>query len=131
MTLVAGKTFAFQITGSDTEIKQYVSEPVLNRTKDLLEAVTGAGREFVPGFENSSVDLSGPWSKAADDALAPHFDTDTTVAFKFFPGGTGSGVVRYSGNAYLTEWKISGSAEDKRVWTGKMIVDGNVTRTVV
>ena len=129
--LVAGKTFNFQIGSAYDEIKDYVSEPVLNRARDLLEAVTGGGRSFVPGFENSSVDLNGPWSKQVDDIVAPKFDTDTPQPFRFFPGGTGSGVVRYSGNAFLTEWKISGTSEATRQWTGKMTVDGTVTRTVV
>jgi hypothetical protein len=127
--MVAGKTFNFQVGSGYTEIKDYVSEPALSRTMDLIEAVTGGGRSFVAGFENSTVDLSGPWSKAIDDIMAPLFGTDQP--WRFFPGGTGSGVVRYSGTAIFTNWDVKGDSGAHRIWTCKMTVQGEVTRTVV
>lgn len=127
--LVAGKTFNFQVGSGYTEIKDYVSEPALSRTMDLLEAVTGGGRSFVAGFENSSVDLSGPWSKPIDDIMAPLYGTEHP--WRFFPGGTGSGVVRYSGTAMFTNWDVKGDAGNVRNWTCKMTVMGPVARDVV
>ena len=127
--LTAGKNFVFDVTGSLTPIECYVSEPSMNRAMETLEAVTGCGRNYVAGFENSTVDLSGPWSKEIDDILAPLYGTE--IAWRYFPGGSGSGKVRYSGTGLFTDYNIKGSASALVDWTAKLSVIGSVTRAVV
>lgn len=120
--ITPGKTFVFQVGAGYTAITDQTSDVSLNRTKTLLEAVTGGGRSFAVGFENSTVDISGPWEPTIDGVLNTIFASDTGQNWRFYPAGTAGGSPYYYGTALFTDYALTTTADGQVEWSGKMTV---------
>jgi hypothetical protein len=128
--ITPGKNAVFQVGASYTDISSQMSDSALNRTKTLLEAVTTGGRSFAVGFENSSIDVGGPWEPTVDGQLNTIWALDTAQNFRFYPAGTGAGMPYYHGTALFTDYNLPGNADGQREWTGKFTVV-TISRSVV
>lgn len=120
--ITPGKNFVFQVGSGYTAIQDQTSDVSLNRTKDLLEAVTGGGRSFAVGFENSTVDLSGPWEPTVDGTLNTLFASDAAQNWRFYPAGSGAGMPYYTGTGLFTDYNPTTTADGQVEWSGKFTV---------
>jgi len=129
-TITPGKNFVFQGGSGYTDYSSQINNVSLNRAKDLLEAVTGGGRSFAVGFENSSIDIGGPWEPTIDGQINTLYASDTAQNWRFYPAGTGSGMPYYYGTALFTDYNLTTTADAKVEWTGKMTILTTTRATV-
>ena len=120
--ITPGKNSVFQAGSGYTDFSSQISSASLNRAKDLLEAVTFGGRSFAVGYENSSIDVGGPWEPTTDGQLNTLYASDTAQNYRIYPAGTGAGMPYYYGTALFTDHGLTTNAENKVEWTGKLTV---------
>ena len=120
--ITPGKNSVFQAGSGYTDFSSQISSASLNRAKDLLEAVTFGGRSFAVGYENSSIDVGGPWEPTTDGQLNTLYASDTAQNYRIYPAGTGAGMPYYYGTALFTDYGLTTNAENKVEWTGKLTV---------
>ena len=120
--ITPGKNSVFQAGSGYTDFSSQISSASLNRAKDLLEAVTFGGRSFAVGYENSSIDVGGPWEPTTDGQLNTLYASDTAQNYRIYPAGTGAGMPYYYGTALFTDYNLTTNAENKVEWTGKLTV---------
>ena len=125
-----GKNFVFQVGAGYTPVQDQTSDVSLNRTKTLLEAVTGGGRSFAVGFENSTVDISGPWEPTIDGTLNTVFASATAQNWRFYPAGSGAVMPYYYGTALFTDFGLTTTGDGQVEWSCKMTVL-TITRATV
>lgn len=116
------------------------------RTVDEVDVTTfGAGdfRQFLAGFQNATVDLTGFFDDltapsqgggvgaagGADKALTDWLKFGTQVRkFIFSPSGTATGKIRYEGTAILLGYSFTGNITNAVGFTSNMRVTGSVSR---
>ena len=106
----------FQITDTGAQLRDIsayiVAVDGLPGTRELSEATTlaDAGRKFHPSLENVVITLELLWSDdtnvGSDTVLGPLRTHSAEVAFDYGPEGKGSGDIKYSGNAWVRDYRI-------------------------
>ena len=102
--------------------------------RDLSE-VTAFGDEGVrniPGLKNVSFSVSGHWDPTAttgpDAVLSSLLDAEQTATFEYGPSGSGTGGIKYSGEAWCSSYSTDSSVSDKVSFSAEFQVDGVPTR---
>jgi hypothetical protein len=132
MSFVHGKDSYFAIDnvgGSVTDISAYTDSvdglPGEQEFADVT-ALGDEGHKNIPGLENASFSISGHWDAAVDAILGPR--RTATATFNFGPAGNTAGLVKYSGECWITNYTVSSPVADKVSWSASVVVDGQVTR---
>lgn len=133
MAFIHGKDSYFQIDstgGTPTDISLYIDSveglPGEQEFADVT-ALGDEGHKNIPGLENGSFSLSGHWDSALDAILGPK--RTATATFNFGPAGSTGGLVKYTGECWITSYTVSSGVGDKVSWSASCQVDGQVTRT--
>lgn len=87
-------------------------------------------RDFIPGVQDASINIEGVWDPTVDgylDALG----TATGSAFEYYPQGTASGKIKYSGSALRKAYNRPTSVDDAVTYTCDFHIQGAVTRATV
>lgn len=102
---------------------------------DLADATTfgsGQSREYIPGFKDHTISLSGKWDSLAtatpDQWLTGLAGHATAVQFTLFPAGSAAGAVYHRGSAFLTNYAYSVPFDEIVSWTAELQVSGAITR---
>lgn len=120
------------VAGTLTDISAYVDN-VGGLPGDVeladVSALGDEGHRFVPGLENAQVSISGHWDSAEDAIFgSPAQWKSATRTFEFGPAGTAVSSVKYSGEAWITNYTVTGAVGDKVSWSATLQVDGQVAR---
>lgn len=136
MAFVHGKDSYFQLDntgGTPTDISAYVdSVEGLPGEVELsdVSALGDEGHKNIPGLENASISLSGHWDSTEDAVFgAPSAWKSATRTFSFGPAGSTAALIKYTGEAWITNYTVSAAVADKVSWSATLQVDGQVTRT--
>lgn len=135
MAFVHGKSSVFKIDnaggGSLTDISTYVdSVEGLPGERELADATTlgQSGHKSVPGLVNGSFTVSGPWDATLDGYMGVLQVATATATFEYGPAGGTAGLVRYTGECWVTSYTVSSPVGDKVTWSASIQVDGAITR---
>lgn len=128
----------FQITDTGSTLRDItpyiISVDGLPGPRELGEAsnLSSSGREWYPTLENSVITLELLWSDDAsvgsDTVLGPLRTHSAAVAFDYGPEGKGAGDIKYSGNAWVRDYRIISRVGDLVKSRCELQVNGVVAR---
>jgi len=130
----------FQITdvtpGQLRDITPYiVAIDGLPGPRELAEATTlgDTGRMFYPILENAVITLELLWSDdgsiGSDTVLGPLRTHTAAVAFDYGPEGKAQGDIKYSGDAWVRDYRILSRVGQMVTARCELQVNGTVSRT--
>jgi hypothetical protein len=138
MAFIHGKDSYFSLEDSaGTTLRvltTYLTDVNANFTQAEAETTTKGStpKSFVQGHTDSTIELSGRYDSTATtgpDAVIYSLYGDTgTCLFEFGPEGGTTGKVKYSGECFLTDYKINTPLADIVGFTATLRVTGAVTR---
>jgi len=117
------------INVDSTNISQYTDSVTHDRSVDTAEtsAFGDDDKTFIAGLEDGSFSLGGHWDTTADAALDGLFD-GATVTILYGPAGSGSGAIKYSCSALVTNYSITSGVADRVNWSVSLQRTGALTR---
>lgn len=133
MAATHGKNAKFRITDAGStlrDISAYLTDAGLPRSADTAEVSTLGmnSKAYIPGLLDGTIPISGPWDATVDGYLAGILGMERP--FEYEPAGTGTGKVKYSGDAILTAYEPSTGVSDAGRFSGTFQVTGDVTREI-
>ena len=138
MALFDSQQSVFQITDTGASLRDItpyvVSIDGLPGPRELAEATSlnDTGRKFYPTLENVVITLELLWSDDAnvgsDTVLGPLRTHSAAVAFDYGPEGKTGGDVKYSGNAWVRDYRITSRVGNMVTARCELQVNGTVTR---
>ena len=111
-----------------TNISAYVDSISFSRSVDTAE-VTAFGNDdkaFIAGLEDGSFSISGPYDPTLDGVMAGCFDAATVTVF-FGPSGSGSGAIKYSASAFITDYTPDMGVSNRVQWSASFQKSGDLT----
>lgn len=134
MPAVHGKEAAFKITdsgGTLRDITAQLTDQTLNQLADMLDvtAFGATSKAKIAGVKDANGSTAGQYDATVDGYLAGI--VGMARAFEYFPNGTGTGSVKYSGSAIVTSYGQSSSVSDASKFDVSFEVTGAVTRAIV
>ena len=138
MALFDSQQSVFQITDTGASLRDItpyiVSIDGLPGPRELAEATSlnDTGRKFYPTLENVVITLELLWSDDAnvgsDTVLGPLRTHSAAVAFDYGPEGKTGGDVKYSGNAWVRDYRITSRVGNMVTARCELQVNGTITR---
>lgn len=124
-------THAAPATVQDVSI--YANSVGLTMNRDSAEVSTFgvASKQYVPGLKDATVPFEGPFDPTADQIFWDDYTNGDIVNFEYYPSGTGTGNVKYSGVLFITSYEVSSGVGDPNAVSGELQVTGNVARAVL
>ena len=133
MAFVHGKSSVFKLdnaSGSLTDISAFVNNVDFPETADVAESsVLGASNKtYLVGLRDASISISGLFDATVDAILGAVVGQTATLSYEYSPEGTGSGKVKYTGEAILTNYALSSPVGDVVAYSADLQCSGAVTR---
>ena len=104
------------------------------RTMDDVTALGDSGHKFIPGIANQTFSISGHWDSTA--TTGPNavlagcaISATATSTFEHGPEGSTAGQIKYTGECWVTDYKVTSQVGSKVSYSATMQVDGVVTLT--
>ena len=117
-----------------TDISPYCREVQMPRELDLLNVTTfgATSKQFLSGFADGTVTMSGPWTRAQDQMFTAIYDafragTLASVTCEYGPEGGDAGDVRHSCELIMTNYEPGSDVENEVEWSAEFQVTGNIT----
>ena len=133
MAFVHGSDSVFKLDnsgGSLTDVSSYVNNVDFPQTADVAETTTlgASNKTYIVGLKDATISLSGLWDATADAIFGAVVGQSATLSFEYSPEGTGSGAVKYTGEAIMTNYAKSSPVGDVVGYSADLQVTGAVTR---
>lgn len=135
MAFVHGKSTKFQLDNTSAalaDISTYAdSVDGLPGEVEMSDVTTfgNEGHKNIPGLENGSITVAGDWDAALDAIVGSTTQRKAaTRTFEFGPAGGTTGLVKYSGECWISGYTVNNSVTDKVTFSMTLLVDGVVTR---
>lgn len=133
MAFVHGSKSNFQINTKD--ISTYVDNVDFTNTVDTAETSTfgSVAKSYIGGLSDGTFSIGGKWDPTATtgpDAVLDGLVGAAASAFIYGPQGTTTGFVKYSGNAILTQYKVTSPIGGVVTFTADFQITGAITRGV-
>ena len=133
MAFVHGKSSVFKLdnaSGSLTDISAFVNNVDFPETADVAEtSVLGASNKtYIVGLKDATISISGLFDATVDAILGAVVGQTATLSYEYSPEGTGSGKVKYTGEAILTNYALSSPVGDVVAYSADLQCSGAVTR---
>lgn len=97
------------------------------RNLSEVTAFGDQGTKSIPGLENTTFTISGTLDPTVVTVVGVAHKASVTATFEYGPQGSGTGKVKYTGEAWVTEFTIDASVGDKVPYSATLQVDGVVT----
>jgi hypothetical protein len=128
-----GKKTSFKLDNSGgalTDISNQCTNVDLAEDAEVLEttAFQDTDKTFLVGFKDNKVTFQGRWGATIDAHLGAVLGQDATISFEIGPEGSGTGKVKYTGEAILTKFQKTGAVNAVNSFSGELQVSGPVTR---
>ncbi|CAB4156585.1 Phage major tail protein TP901-1 [uncultured Caudovirales phage] len=132
-TFTHGKSTAFKLdnaAGTITDISNTLTDVSFPQTVETAETTSfgSSAKTYVVGLSDSTISLSGNFDTTVDAHIAGVLGQAATLSFEYYPQGTTTGNVKYSGEAILTSYEKSGAVGDVVTFSAELQVTGAVTR---
>lgn len=132
-----GKEALFKITsgGTSRDISSYLDSTGLAREIEQAET-SGLGtddKSFIPGMAGATIPLSGFFDPTTDgyiETIRANAAAGGT-AWEFYPAGSASDLVKYSGSAYVAKYDIETGVDGVGKISGELQVTGAITRATL
>lgn len=112
MAFVHGKNASITVNSVDwTPYADSVSVPQDIDTADTSHFGTGA-KTYILGMNDSKVTISGLWDATLDAAAQAILSAGAAVSVVYGPAGAGTGSVKYTFQAILTQWQVDAGTSD-------------------
>lgn len=138
MGLFDSQQSVFQVTDTGAQLRDITPYIVaidgLPGPRELAEATSlnDSGRMFYPILENAVITLELLWSDDAlvgsDTVLGPLRTHSAAVAFDYGPEGKTGGDVKYSGNAWVRDYRVLSRVGQMVMSRCELQVNGVVAR---
>ncbi len=117
--------------GTLTDVTAYVTTTGLARTADTAEttALGKVSKEYIPGLKDGTFPVEGNYDPTADALFDGILGMERT--WEYYPQGTATGAVKYSGSGIMTSYEAETPVDDKGSITGEFQITGDVTRALV
>lgn len=130
--------FAIEDSAATTlrNVGQYCDAIDLDRDVDMADATTigSESKVWLPGLDGAEISLGGKWDSAAttgpDPVLAGDLAAKVQVGFEYGPEGNAAGAVKYSGECWVSKYKVSTPLEGIVKFSATCKVTGAVARGV-
>jgi hypothetical protein len=121
----------FRTGATMRDLSPYLTDAGMARKADVAEVSTlGTNdKNFLNGMREGTFALSGFFDPTVDGYLAGELG-GTAEAFRYFPQGSATGRIYYSGSAILTDYSVDTSTGDAGKITGSLQASGPIARTV-
>lgn len=106
----------------------------LDLSKDTVEttAFGSTSKTYVGGLRDATFTIEGARDATIEGYVYTSFLQSASVAWEYYPEGTASGKVKYTGNVILTKGPgPSASTDDTVKWSAEAQVTGDVTKSLV
>jgi hypothetical protein len=84
-------------------------------------------RKYIAGLNDATLAVSGIWDPSLD-AIFGDPTSNSPRAWTFGPAGSGTGAIKYSGDAIISSFEISGGVDDAIEWKAEFVMATAVTR---
>ena len=133
MAFVHGKSAAFKLdnaAGSLVDYSAYLEDISFPRSVETAETTTfgSSAKSYITGLTDATVSLSGKFDATADATLAGVVGQAASLSFEYGPAGSGSGLVKYSGEAIMTSYEVGATVGDVVTASVELQVTGAITR---
>lgn len=140
MAAIHGKKSKFSIdnaAGSLVDISAYCDEVGFPRSVETAEVTTFGdnAKEYIVGLTDATISVSGKFDAAGagtvDSVLSGILGQEATVTYEYQPNNAAVSAnnPKYSGEAILTSYEITGSVGDVVTFSAEFQCTGAVTRT--
>jgi len=132
-TFVHGKSAVFKLDNSGgtlTDISNVLESVSLPRQIDTAEVSTfgSSAKSYVVGLTGATISVSGKYDATVDAHLSAVLGQAASLSFEYGPAGSGSGAVKYTGEALVTSYEVSAGVADALTFSLELQVTGAVTR---
>ena len=106
----------------------------LDRDIDMADTTTigSESKTWLPGLDGAEITLGGKWDSLTvtgpDVVLSGAFAAKVKVGFEYGPEGNATGAIKYSGECYVSKYKVSTPLEGIVKFSATCKIDGAVTR---
>jgi hypothetical protein len=133
MAFKHGKNASFKVDNSGgtlTDISSYLNEVSLPRSIETGETTSfgNSAKTYLVGLSDATLSVSGTWDATLDAHLAGIIGQAASVSFEYGPEGTGTGAIKYTGEAFLTSFETSSPVADVVTFSAEFQVTGTITR---
>lgn len=132
-----GSSGLFKLTsgGSLRDLSAYVETTGLQRDIDQAEtsALGTSDKSYIPGLSGATIPLEGFLDPTIDGYIETVRSTQIAggTAWEYYPAGSATSRVKYSGSAYVAKYELKTSVNDANKMTGELQVTGAITRAVL
>lgn len=133
-TFTHGKDAVFKITDSGStlrDISTVLSSVTISREVDTAEtsALGTSAKTYIAGLNDATIAIDG----MADITTSGYLEgvLGLSKVFEFYPAGTASTQVKYTGSAILTSFESAAEIGGAVTVSGEFQVTGGVTRSIV
>ena len=128
-----GKSTVFKVDNSGgtlTDISNTLTDVSFPQSVDTAEtsAFGSSAKTYVVGLTDATISISGMFDATVDAHLNGILGQAATVSFEYGPEGSTSPNVKYTGEAILTSYEMSGAIGDMVSYSAEFQVSGAVTR---
>jgi hypothetical protein len=133
-TFSHGRLAVFKVADSGAvmrDISNVVKSGALTRTAETAEvsALGAASKSYIPGLKDGKISVDG----MADVTVSGYLDgiLGSATTFEYYPSGTATSNVKYSGACILTSLATSADIGGAVSLKGEFQITGDVTRAIV
>jgi len=131
-----GRKLVFKLddaAGTLVDITSKLNDFSFPQTVGTEEATTfgDESQVFISTLKGATIDIAGDWDPTIDGHLFGIQGLDATQTFEYYPTGTASGNVKYSGECRLTSYEISSPVGGKISFSASLQITGDVARAIV
>ena len=134
MAFVHGKSTVFKLDdsgGTLRDLSSYLMEvsfPETIETADVTAFGTTGAKSYIVGLKDATISLTGKWDSTLDGYIAGVLGQSASLSFEYGPAGSTAGLVKYSGECYVTSYNIGSPVGDAVSASVELQVTGAVTR---
>lgn len=138
MAFTHGSKALFKVGSSATptvvqDVSTYGNSVGAHLSRDTAETTTfgKTSKTYIPGLKDATIPFDGPFDPTCDGIFWDLYNTGAIVNFEYYPSGTGTGNIKFSGTCLITAYEVSSGVSSENTAHGEFQVSGDVTRTVL
>jgi len=118
-------------TSTPTDISAYVKSVSFPEEVETHETTTlgATSKSYIAGLKDATISIDGVFDPTVDEHLNGILGLE--VAFEYYPQGTDSGSVKYSGQCICVSYEAETPVDDVGTFSAEFQVSGDVSRSTV
>lgn len=122
--------FYLTVSGTERDLSAYLTSAGLPLALDQADvsAFGNDWKQYVAGLKDSAIPLEGNYDPTPDGYIHTAFAAGTGCAWKYFPQGSATGRIYYTGTAVVTSYEISTDIGDAGKVSAELQNSGTISR---